>query len=82
MDSNDGKEAEVRTKRLVIRMKSASKAFTFIHLHLEYGNIVFPPSFQKDTDTLERVQPRARKSIRGLKFKRLQSLNFYLRGNT
>ena len=29
---------------------------SFIRPHLEYGNIVFPPSLQKDKDTLERIQ--------------------------
>ena len=54
---------------------------SFIRPHLEYGNIVFPPSLQKDKDTLERIQRRATKSVRGLKFKpyeeRLKSLNLY-----
>ncbi|CAH8475308.1 unnamed protein product [Schistosoma guineensis] len=51
----------------------------FIRRHLEYGNIVFPSSLQKDKDTLERIQRRATKSVRGLKFKpheeRLLSFN-------
>ena len=55
---------------------------SFIRPHLEYGNIVFPPSLQKDKDTLERIQRRATKSVRGLKFKpyeeRLKSLNLCL----
>ena len=54
---------------------------SFIRPHLEYGNIVFPPSLQKDKVTLERIQRRATKSVRGLKFKpyeeRLKSLNLY-----
>ncbi|CAH8470352.1 unnamed protein product [Schistosoma bovis] len=36
--------------------------------HLEYGNIVFPPH-SKRIRTLERIQRRATKSVRGLKFK-------------
>ncbi|CAH8573444.1 unnamed protein product [Schistosoma curassoni] len=61
---------------------------SFIRSHLEYGNIVFPPSLQKglfvvslSIRTLEGIQQRATKSVRGLKFKpyekRLQSLKLY-----
>ncbi|CAH8460660.1 unnamed protein product [Schistosoma bovis] len=54
---------------------------SFIRPHLEYGNIVLPPSLQKGKDTLECIQRRATKSVRGLKFKpykgRLQSLKLY-----
>ncbi|CAH8570357.1 unnamed protein product [Schistosoma haematobium] len=54
---------------------------SFIRPHLEYGNIVLPPSLQKDKVTLERIQRRATKSVRGLKSKpyeeRLRSLDLY-----
>lgn len=42
---------------------------SFTRPRLEYEDIVFPPTFQKDKDTLERIQLRATKPVRGLTLK-------------
>lgn len=42
---------------------------SFTRFCLEYGNILFPSLLWKDSNTMERTQRKATKSVRGLKFK-------------